>query len=234
MVWPEPQPCFRGVDDRVDQQHQAAGEQHGAGQVGALLEPDAGPILDHAQRVEPGRDPDRQVHEEDPVPVQRLGEHAAEEEADRAARDGCERVHADRLRLLARLREHRHDHPEDHGGGERAAHALHEAGADEHALALCDRAQERCAREHREPGEEHAPLADQVAEPAGEQQQAAEGDQVGVDDPGEVALGEAQVVLDRRERDVHDRRVEDDHQHPDAEDVEGGPALAIFSHASDT
>ena len=63
--------------------------------------------------------------------------------------------------------------------------------------------------------------------PAGEQQQAAEGDQVGVDDPGEVALGEAEVVLDRGQRDVDDRRVEDDHQHPRAEDVEGEPA-AVF------
>ena len=50
----------------------------------------------------------------------------------------------------------------------------------------------------RQPGEEHRPAADQVAEAAGEQEQAAEGDQVGVDDPGEVVLAEAEVVLDRR------------------------------------
>ena len=77
------------------------------------------------------------------------------------------------------------------------------------------------------PDEEDAPLADQVADPPGEQQQAAEGDQVGVDDPGEVALGEAEAVLDRGQGDVHDRRVEDDHQHPPAEDVEGQPAAAV-------
>ena len=48
------------------------------------------------------------------------------------------------------------------------------------------------------PAEEDAALAEQVTHPAGEQQQAAEGDQVGVDDPGEVALREAEAVLDRR------------------------------------
>ena len=39
-----------------------------------------------------------------------------------------------------------------------------------------------------ESGEQHAPAADEVAEPAGEQQQPAEGDEVGVDDPGEAGL----------------------------------------------
>ena len=66
--------------------------------------------------------------------------------------------------------------------------------------------------------------ADQVAEAAGQQQQAAERDQVGVHDPGQARLGEAEVVLDRRQRHVHDRPVEDDHQHPGAEHVEGEPA----------
>src|SRR3954466_6715607 len=43
---------------------------------------------------------------------------------------------------------------------------------------------------------------------------AAEGDEVGVDHPGEARLREAEVGLDRGQRDVHDRLVEDDHQHP--------------------
>ena len=47
---------------------------------------------------------ERQVHEEDPVPVDRLGEHAAGEQAERRARGGDEAVHADRLRLLALAR----------------------------------------------------------------------------------------------------------------------------------
>ena len=73
---------------------------------------------------------------------------------------------------------------------------------------------------HGEAGEEHGPAADQVAEPAGEQQQAAERDQVRVDDPREARLREVEVLLDRRQCNVHDGRVEHDHQHADAENDE--------------
>src|SRR5919106_1545391 len=61
------------------------------------------------------------------------------------------------------------------------------------------------------------------AEAPGEQQQAAERDQVRVHDPGQVALREAQILLDRGQRDVHDRRVDHDHQHSRAKHVEGEP-----------
>ena len=64
-----------------------------------------------------------------------VGEDAAGEQADRAARRRHEPVHADRLRLLARLGEHRHDHPERDRRGQRAARALDEPGGDQHLLA---------------------------------------------------------------------------------------------------
>jgi hypothetical protein len=67
----------------------------------------------------------------------------------------------------------------------------------------------------------------EIADAPGQQQQAAEGDEVGVDHPRQLALREAQVVLDRRQRDVHDRGVEDDHEHAHAEHVERQPASAV-------
>jgi hypothetical protein len=161
------------------------------------------------------------------VPVDALGQQAAQQQADRRAGRGHEAVDADRLRLLARLGEHRHDHAEDHGGRERAARALDEACADQDALALGQPAQQRGCGEDGEAGQEDAAAAEQVSKAAGQQQQSAEADQVGVHDPGEVRLGEPQIVLDRRQGDVHDRRVEDDHQHAHAEDVEGDPAGAV-------
>ena len=172
-------------------------------------------------------DADRDVDEEDPVPVDEVGEHAAGQEADRAARRGDEAVDADRLRLLARLREHRHDHPEHDGRGERAAGALDEARGDQHLLALRGRAQQRGHREDGQADQEHQPAADQVTEPSGEEEQAAERDQVRVDDPREAALREAEVLLDGRKRHVHDRRVQNDHQHADAQHVERHPAASI-------
>ena len=75
------------------------------------------------------------------------------------------------------------------------------------------------------PDHEDAAAAEQVGEPAAEQQEPAEGEHVGVDDPGEVVLGEVECGADRRQGDVHDRGVEDDHELGDAEERERLPAL---------
>ena len=72
--------------------------------------------------------------------------------------------------------------------------------------------------------EEDPLVAEQVAEPAGQEQEAAEGQQVGVDHPGQRRLREAEVGADRGQRDVHDALVEHDHQVAQAEHVEGQPA----------
>ena len=77
------------------------------------------------------------------------------------------------------------------------------------------------------PTDEQAPVTEQVAEPAAEQQEPAEREQVGVHHPGERGLREAQIRPDRRQGDVHDRRVEDDHQVPAAEHDERDPAHAV-------
>ena len=74
-------------------------------------------------------------------------------------------------------------------------------------------------------------MAVEVAQPSTEKQEAAEGEQVRVDDPGKRRLGEAEVGPDRRQRDVHDRRVENDHQRAEAEDDQREPAsAAVHGH----
>jgi hypothetical protein len=170
------------------------------------------------------------------VPVDRLRENAAGEQADRAAAGSDECVDPDRLGLLPRLREHRDDHPQDHGRRHRAAHALHEARTHEHLLALGEPAEERGGGEERQARHEDVPAAQEVAESPGKQQQAAERDQVGVDRPRQARIREPEVVLDIRQGDVHDGHVEDDHQHARAEHVEGKPALSVGlgGHASKT
>src|SRR5216683_3346745 len=65
----------------------------------------------------------------------------------------------------------------------------------------------------------------EIAQPAAEQQEAAEGEHVCVHDPYERGLGEGQIIPDRRQRNVHDRRVENDHQDAGAEHIECPPAL---------
>ena len=86
-------------------------------------------------------------------------------------------------------------------------------------------AEERGGREEDEAGEEHALAADQVAGAAAEQQEAAEQERVGVDDPLQARLGDPEVGLDRRQRDVHDRRVEHDHELREADEDEDEPRI---------
>ena len=51
-----------------------------------------------------------------------------------------------------------------------------------------------------DPEQEQAPVAEEVAEPPAEQQEAAEREQVRVHDPRQRRLGEAEVLADRRQR----------------------------------
>jgi hypothetical protein len=79
-------------------------------------------------------------------------------------------------------------------------------------------------REDRHADEEDPAPADQVAKPAAEQEEAPEGDEIGVEHPGQRGLAEVQVTLDRRQRDGDDRAVHDAHQLTEADDGESDPA----------
>ena len=61
-------------------------------------------------------------------------------------------------------------------------------------------------------GQECPAPAEEVTGPSPQQEEATEGEQVGVEDPGEVTSGEPEALLDVREGDVDDRRVQDHHQ----------------------
>ena len=60
--------------------------------------------------------------------------------------------------------------------------------------------------------DERPPLAELVRRAAAEHQESGERDRVRVDDPLQVVRGEAEADLDRRQRDVDDAQVEDDHE----------------------
>ena len=101
------------------------------------------------------------------------------------------------------------------------------AGGDEELLRLGGAAGQRRDREEHEADEEELAMAEEVAEPPAEQQEAAERQQVGVDDPRQRRLAEAEVLADRGQGDVHDRRVEDDHEIARAEHDQREPAGAV-------
>ena len=214
-------------DDGVDGDHHRHGDQDGPEPVDALL--DAQPDVVHQEEVAGGRrgDADRHVHEEDPVPAEELGQDAPGQEPDRAAADGDEDVGAHGLGPLEGVGKLGDDDGHDDRGGERAADALDEAGDHEHALVLGCTADDGGHGEEADAGEEHLLAADEVTQAAGQEEEAAEGDEVGVDDPGQAGLGEVEALLYVGQGHVHDGAVEGVHEHGQADDDQGYPAAAV-------
>ena len=214
------------VHDRVDGDHGGGGHRHRTRDVEPPgRHPDAR-RQQHERQREDG-DADRDVDEEDPVPVERVGQDAAEQDADRAAARRDEAEDAHRLRPLGRLGEQRDDERERDGRDDRATDSLHRAGRDQQPLRVGEAAADGREGEQRDPGEEHPPVPDDVAEAAAQEQESAERQQVGVHDPCERLLREAEVLPDRRERHPHDGHVEHDHQVAQAEDDQREPAGAV-------
>ncbi len=215
------------LDDRVDGGHQRDGDQHGAEPVDAVIESAAGVFRNQRPAQHERRGADRKVDEEDPVPVQRLRERTPGEQSKRAAGDGDEDIGAHRLRAVAGHRELGDHDGEDHRGRHCSADALNEARGDQESLAGREAAECRGGGEHDDAGEEHALTSDQIPESPGQEQEAAEGDEKCVDDPGEVSLGEVKVALDRGQRHVHDRCVEHNHELCQTDHDKGKPAAAV-------
>ncbi len=209
--------------DRVDGEHHRRGHEHRAGDVDTAAQAGSRPVLDQPRAEREHGDADRQVDVEDPVPVDGLHQRAAEQQAERAAGGDDEHVGAHRADALVRAREVGDDQGDDHRGGDRAAEALQEAGGDQHDLVVGQPAEGGGNGEEGEAGEEDLLATDQVAEPAGHQQEAPVGDEVGADDPGEVGLREVQVTLDDGQGDVDDRHVDDHHQLPETDDDQRHP-----------
>ena len=114
------------------------------------------------------------------------------------------------------------------GASMRGEHALEGAGADEQPEALRGAAERGCTGEADQARDERPFAAEQVGDPAAEQQQAAERERVGGDDPLALVVGEPELLLGGGERDVDDRHVEHDQQLGDADDDEDHPAAVVM------
>jgi hypothetical protein len=130
---------------------------------------------------------------------------------------GAERAVTGRAR-----REHRHD--EGHRGrcGHGRADALRGAGGDEGAGCLGECSGHRGGGEQGDPAEEDPSRSDHVGQAATEEEEPAEQQGIGIDDPGDSAGGEAEIGLDRRQGDVDDGRVEHEKELGGRQQGEGG------------
>jgi hypothetical protein len=124
------------VDDRVHGDDERSGHSHRAGDVQPRAGRESSPSGQHEQRKDDDGDPDRHVHEEDPVPRESVRDDPAEEHADRPAARSDEAEDAHRLRALGGLREERHDERERNCGDDGSADALDGPSADERGLGV--------------------------------------------------------------------------------------------------
>ena len=135
----------------------------------------------------------------------------------------------ERLVALGAVLEERGDDREGGRGDDRRAETLGRASGDQLALIGGETRGERGDGHDEQARHEDAPAPEQVGRTTTEQQEAAERDHVRVDDPRQVLLGEVKAPADAGQRDVDDRRVEDDDELRHAEQDQGGPpAVEIF------
>jgi hypothetical protein len=94
-------------------------------------------------------------------------------------------------------------------------------------------AQERRRREADQATDEGPFAPEEIAGFPADEEQAAEGEGVGGDDPLAALGREPEVLLRRRQRDVDDGRVEHDHELGDPEEGEDGPAVGLGGGRAD-
>ena len=218
---PGAEPGRPGLDEGIDETRQRGREHHEPGPVratGAL-----GARLDYSGEAEHAGDhADRHVDEEDPPPRKARDEHPANDRSDRHSDAGDRSPNGERhTALLAtegvgeqgeRNREH-----------DRAANALQSAGQLEHERGLRSAAERRGAREDGEADHPQTPAAEYVGERAAREQQGGERERVGVDHPLQVGEARVQRRLNRRQGDVDDRDVEQQHERAEADGGERPP-----------
>ena len=215
------------VHDCVDREHQGRRHRHGAGDVETPAGRLAAAARDQPQAEDEDHYADRKVDEEDPVPIEHVRENAAEQYADASAAGRDESDHAHRLRPLGGLGEQGHDQGESDHRHDSPTEALDGSSSDQERLRVRKTAAEGGDGEEPDSGQEEPPMAKEISQASAEQEKAAEGQDVRVHDPGERRLGEPKVGPDRWQCDVHDRRVEDDHQIAQTEDDQREPAGAV-------
>ena len=169
----------------------------------------------------------RQVHEEDRAPREVLEEVAAGHGAERHGDAGAGRPDPDGRCALLAVSEDVDQDRERRREDERRPDAHEGTRPDELGRGGGHGGQRGGQREDHEPQLEGELAPEPVAEVAEGEQQSAEHERVGVDDPLELGRGRVQLRAQGREGDVHDGVVDHDHQEAQAQDGEDQPAPGV-------
>ncbi len=181
-------------------------------------------LLDLGARDPQAEDADRDVDQEDPLPVQAAGQRAADERADGEGGADGGAVGGQRPGALLHVGVGVGQQRERDGEHDRRADALHGARYIEEDDVGRGRAGRRGGGEDGEADREQAPAAEAVGQRARGQDDRGEREGVGVDDPLQSAEARVQVLGDARESGVDDGDVEHEHRRGGADHGER-PAL---------
>ena len=204
------EPCGGRLDQGVDRAGQGEREADGAGHVdaaGRALVAGLGHVADGDGDA--GRR-QREVDEEHQPPRHGVDEPAADERTERGDDPAQARPRPDGSGPVAGP-ERRRDHGQAPGHQQGRRRALQQAGDDQEVGRRRRRAQRRRRGEPDQADDEHPPAAVEVAERTAEDEQGAEGQQVGRQDPLELREAGAEVGRDRGQGRVDDRRIEEGH-----------------------
>ena len=155
---------------------------------------------------------ERNIHEHHRPPAQHVGQRATKQHAQRTAGSGRHPPHRKRSGPRARLGVRRCEKTQRPRRQQRRPNTLDRPRRQQHASVGRHPAGETRRREDEPADQIHALAAEMIAQPSAEQDQPAQGQQVGVDDPLKVARTEMQSAPHCRQRHVHDRRVQHDHE----------------------
>ena len=184
-------------------------------------------LLDERDRGRRHDQGHRHVDPEAPAPRGVLREQAADDQADRGTAAGQCSEHAERLGALLRLGERdRHD---GQGGGRHQGRegTLEGTRGEQQLLVGRQPTDRRGTGEPDQTDDERALAPGVVGDPPTQQQQCAEGEGVRRHHPLPVGVADAEVLLCRGQGDVHDRRIEDDHQLRGREDDQRPPSARV-------
>jgi len=183
-------------------------------------------VFDHAGAEPHGKESYGEIDEEDPVPVEVVGDPAAESGADGGGDDDGHTVDGEGLASLF----NGEGVGEDGllGGSEAAAAgALQDAGDDEERQRRGNAAEERADGEDGDAGEVVTLASEAVGEPAGDGKHDGGGDEIAGEDPGGFFLRRAERAGDVREGDVGDGGVEHFHERGEGNREGDGPGIVF-------
>ena len=232
---PDVAPAFAaGPAEPVDEAEQTEGAGHGAGKVQPAL---VGlRLAKEARGQQRGRDADRGVDQQRDPPAADVqageaveaGEPATEEQADGCAGAGHGGVHRERAVALRSGGERGRDQRQRRGRGQCGTEALQSSSGEQQRFVGRQAAEQRGDAEDDQADHEDPAPSVEVTEAAAEQQQAAEGQRVAGDHPGQVGAGDVEIGLDVGQRDVDDGAVQHHHQLRHGDEHEGPSEVELL------